>query len=109
MSLHDLTREDRLKLMGFVCSFAWADLEIQDDEANLVRKLVAQLELDGAEAEQVEAWLKVPPRADDVDPNDIPYEHRQLFLNVAMDMVRADGQVEPNEMENLSLLEQLLR
>lgn len=109
MSLHDLTREDRLKLMGFVCSFAWADLEIQDDERSLVRKLVAQLELDGDEAEQVESWLKVPPRADDLDPNDIPLEHRQLFLNIAMDMVRADGQVDPDEMENLSLLEQLLR
>ena len=27
-----LTREDRLRLMKFVCSFAWADLEIQDEE-----------------------------------------------------------------------------
>ncbi|MCB9691799.1 MAG: TerB family tellurite resistance protein [Alphaproteobacteria bacterium] len=95
--------------MGFVCSFAWADLEIQDDERSMVRKLVKQLELDEEEAAQVEAWLVLPPRADDVDPNDIPTEHRQLFLNVAMDMVRADGHVEPDEMENLSLLEQLLR
>ncbi len=109
MSLHDLTKEERLKLMGFVCSFAWADLEIQDDERELVRKLVRQLELDEEEAAQVEAWLKVPPRADELDPNDIPFEHRQLFLNTAMDMVRADGQVEPHEMENLSLLERLLR
>lgn len=109
MPLTQLTKDERLKLMGFVCSFAWADLEVQDDERSLVRRLVQQLELDGEEAAQVEAWLEVPPRGEDVDPNDIPLEHRQLFLNVAMDMVRADGQVEPNEMENLSLLEQLLR
>ena len=98
MSLKDLTREERLKLMGFVCSFAWADLEIQDDERSMVRKLVKQLELDEEEAAQVEAWLVLPPRADDVDPNDIPTEHRQLFLNVAMDMVRADGHVEPDDL-----------
>lgn len=109
MSLKELSREERLKLMGFVCSFAWADLEIQDDERSLVRKLVQQLELDGEEAAKVESWLEVPPRAEEIDPNDIPLEHRQLFLNVAMDIVRADGQVEPDEMENLSLLEQLLR
>jgi uncharacterized tellurite resistance protein B-like protein len=109
MSLTQLTKDERLKLMGFVCSFAWADLEIQDDERSLVRKLVKQLELDDEETAQVEAWLEIPPRGEDVDPNDIPLEHRQLFLKVAMDMVGADGQIEPNEMENLSLLEQLLR
>lgn len=109
MSLHDLPKEDRLKLMGFVCSFAWADLEIADDERNMVRKLVRQLELDDDEAQQVEAWLEVPPRAEDVDPNDIPDEHKQIFLSVALQMVGADGVVDQAEMENLSLLEQLLR
>ena len=109
MSLQNLSKAERLRLMGFVCSFAWADLEVQDDERSLVRKLLKQLDLDGDEEAQVEAWLKVPPRAEEIDPNDIPLEHRQTFLSVAMDVVRADGQVEPNEMENLSLLEQLLR
>ena len=98
-----------MKLMGFVCSFAWADLEIQDGEREMVRKLVSQLELEEDEAAQVEQWLVVPPRAEDVDPNDIPFEHRQIFLNVALQMVGADGKIDPDEMENLSLLEQLLR
>ncbi len=109
MSLNELPKDDRMKLMGFVCSFAWADLEIQDGEREMVRKLVSQLELEEDEAAQVERWLEVPPRAEDVDPNDIPLEHRQIFLNVALQMVGADGNVDPDEMENLSLLEQLLR
>jgi uncharacterized tellurite resistance protein B-like protein len=109
MSLNELPKEDRLKLMSFVCSFAWADLEIQDGEREMVRKLVSQLSLEEDEAAQVEAWLEVPPRAEELDPNDIPYEHRQLFLNVALQMVGADGVVDSAEMENLSLLEQLLR
>lgn len=109
MSIHELPKQDRLRLMGFVCSFAWADLEVQEGERALVRKLVGQLELDSDESAQVEAWLKVPPRAEDVDPNDIPAEHKQIFLNIALQMVGADGNVDPDEMENLSLLEQLLR
>ena len=109
MSIHELPKQDRLRLMGFVCSFAWADLEVQEGERELVRKLVRQLELDADESQQVEAWLKIPPRAEDVDPNDIPAEHKQIFLNIALQMVGADGNVDPDEMENLSLLEQLLR
>ena len=109
MSFKELPKQDRLRLMSFVCSFAWADLEIQDGERDMVRKLVRQLELEEDEAAQVEAWLEVPPRAEDLDPNDIPMEHRQIFLNVALQMVGADGVVDQAEMENLSLLEQLLR
>lgn len=109
MSINELPKEDRLRLMGFVCSFAWADLEIQEGERDLVRKLVRQLDLSDDESQQVEAWLEVPPRAEDVDPNDIPAEHKQIFLNIALQMVGADGNVDQAEMENLSLLEQLLR
>ena len=109
MPLKELPKEDRLKLMSFVCSFAWADLEIQEGERDMVRKLISQLGLEEDEASQVEEWLKVPPRAEDLDPNDIPFEHRQLFLNIALQMVGADGVVDSAEMENLSLLEQLLR
>lgn len=109
MHINELPKEDRLRLMGFVCSFAWADLEIQEGERDLVRKLVRQLDLSDDESKQVEAWLEVPPRAEDVDPNDIPAEHKQIFLNIALQMVGADGNVDQAEMENLSLLEQLLR
>lgn len=109
MTLEDLTVEERLRLLCFVCSFAWSDLEIADSEKAQVRKLVEDLEMPEAEREQVERWLKVPPRPEEIDPTDIPREHRQIFLAEAMKMVSADGKVEPNEMENLALFEQLLR
>ena len=69
----------------------------------------AELELDTEEASQVEGWLKIPPRPEDIDPNDIPESHRQVFLNTMLQVVGADGHVDAREMENLSLLEQLLR
>jgi len=107
--LDALNREDRLQLMRFVCSFAWADLEIRDEEREFIVKMVVRLGLDDEEQEQVAEWLEVPPRADDLDPADIPKEHRQLFLDAAKAMIMSDGNIEDVEAENLIILDQLLR
>lgn len=107
--LDALDREDRLRLMRFVCSFAWADLEIRPQERELISSLVERLDLNESEQAQVTEWLLVPPAADDLDPADIPREHRQLFLDVAKTIVMSDGNLEEVEVENLLILEQLLR
>ena len=107
--IKDLDHEARLRLVRFVCSFAWADLEVQDAERALVMKMLEQLELDDDERDQAERWLKLPPRPEDVDPMDIPLEHRQLFLNTILQVVGADGVVDSKEMETLSIFEKLLR
>ena len=107
--LDALNREDRLQLMRFVCSFAWADLEIADAERDFIVKMVVRLGLDEEEQEQVAQWLEVPPRADDLDPADVPKEHRRLFLDAAKAMILSDGNVEDVEAENLIILDQLLR
>ncbi len=103
-----LSSEDRLRLMKFVCSFVWADLEVKDSERKFVTRMTKKLHLDGAEARLVQAWLEVPPRAEDVDPTTIPREHRQLFLDTIRDVITADGEVAQDEWENLALFEQLL-
>lgn len=107
--LETLDREDRLRLMKFICSFAWADLEIQDEERDFVNRLVEQLELDDKERDQVEEWLKLPPTADELDPAEIPKAHRQLFLDTARAMIVADGRIDPDEAENFALFELLVR
>ncbi|MEQ1571350.1 MAG: TerB family tellurite resistance protein [Myxococcota bacterium] len=109
MTLDDLDEESRLRLVRFVCSFAWADLEVQDAERNLVLKLLGELGLDQDEKDQAERWLKVPPAPEDVDPMDIPLDHRQIFLNTVLQVVGADGVVDTKEMETLSIFEKLLR
>lgn len=106
--LDSLDREDRLRLMRFICSFAWADLEIRPEEKDLIVRMVDRLDLDDEDREQVAEWLQVPPRPDDVDPADIPREHRRLFLDAARAMILSDGNVEDIEAENLIILEQLL-
>ncbi|UCH28598.1 MAG: TerB family tellurite resistance protein [Myxococcales bacterium] len=107
--LDALTREDRLQLMRFVCSFAWADLEVTAMEREFIVTMVDRLDLDDDEREQVASWLEVPPRADDLDPADVPREHRQLFLDAARAMILSDGEVDDVEAENLVILDQLLR
>lgn len=107
--LDALNREDRLQLMRFVCSFAWADLEVSDEEREFIVKMVIRLGLNEEEQDQVAQWLEVPPRADELDPADIPREHRKLFLDAAKAMILSDGTVEDAEAENLIILDQLLR
>jgi uncharacterized tellurite resistance protein B-like protein len=109
MQIRDLDTESRLRLVRFVCSFAWADLEVQDAERALVMRMLDQLELDAEEKAQAERWLKLPPAPEDVDPLDIPEEHRQLFLNTILEVVGADGRVDTKEIETLSIFEKLLR
>lgn len=103
-----LSSEERLRLMKFVCSFVWADLEVKDSERKFVTKMAKKLHLDANESALVKAWLEVPPRPEEVDPTDIPREHRQLFLDTIRDAITADGEVSPDEWEELSLFEQLL-
>ena len=107
--MKQLDREDRLRLMKFICSFAWADLEIQDAERDFVKKLVTELELDDEEKAQVEAWLDVPPRAEELDPAEIPRSHREIFLETARAMIVADGRIDEDEAENFALFEALVR
>jgi uncharacterized tellurite resistance protein B-like protein len=104
-----LTKHDRLQLLRFVCSFAWADFEVQPEEREYVARLIRKLHMTPDEAEQVEKWLKVPPRPDEVDPTKIPREHRELFLNTVRELVMADGVLAPEEQENLRLFEELVR
>ena len=107
--MQKLSAKDRLRLMKFVCSFVWADLEVHSSERKFVQKMIKKLRLDEAEAAQVKGWLTVPPPPEEVDPTQIPKEHRQMFLDTIRDVITADGQVAPDEWENLALFEQLLQ
>lgn len=94
--------------MKFVCSFAWADLEIHPKERRFIADLIRRLELDPEEARQVARWLHVPPSPDEIDPTDVPLEHRSIFLTSVVGIIESDGVVTEEERENLALLESLL-
>lgn len=106
--LDDLDAPQRLLLIKFVCSFAWADLEVRAEERAFVARLVQRLELDAGERQQVREWLDRPPLPDSVDPMTIPSPHRRSFLAAIEGVVAADGEVSAEERESLAVLQDLL-
>ncbi len=107
LKLKSLPRDERLLLLKFVCSFVWADLEVDDAERLFVWDLVRQAELHADEERLVREWLRSPPS--DVDPAAVPVHHRRQFVEAAREAVEANGRVTEVERESLELLDQLLR
>lgn len=107
--LDTLDRDARLQLMKFVCSFAWADLDVNESERDYVHNLIKRLELDDEESAAVESWLSAPPDPEDVDPQEIPVAHREIFMKTMLEMIAADGELAEAETENYNLLSQLVR
>ena len=97
-----------MRLMKFVCSFAWADLEVNARERAFVADLLRRLELDSLERAEVEGWLAVPPRPESVDPTTIPVAHREIFLAAIRGIIEADGRIDSEEVESLTIFRQLL-
>jgi len=93
--LDQLNRKERLRLMKFVCSFAWADLEVQPEERDFVESMVKRLALDEEDRQQVLGWLVRPPEPESVDPTAVPPSHRH-------------GKVAPEEYESFRIFEDLL-
>lgn len=99
----------RLNLMRFVCSFVWTDLKVHQQERDLVMRIAGRLGLTDVESQQVQRWLQIPPPIDEVDPSQVPPEHRALFLNAAEMAIKADGRVVPAERDSLALFKDLLK
>ena len=104
-----LSREHRLLLLRFVCSFAWADGRVLPAERALVQRYVEKLGLDAQEEAQVRAWLERPPPPESVDPSAIPAEHRSLFVHALESVISVDGDVATVERERLLALAKRLR
>jgi uncharacterized tellurite resistance protein B-like protein len=107
--LRELTREERLLLLKFVCSFAWADSRIHPQEREFISRLIHRLNLNDEEQRQVDAWLADPPSPDSVDPSLVPKEHRTKFLRAIESVIAVDGEISPTEREQLILFARLLR
>ena len=106
--MDQLNRDDRLRLVKFVCSFAWADLEIHPEERIFVDHIVRSLELNDEDQSKVAGWMKIPPSPESIDPTRIPLAQRQLFIDSIEGVIASDGEVAPEERENLALLKELL-
>lgn len=106
--LENLDRRDRLRLVEFVCSFAWADLEIRPEERVFIGRLIQRLGLGEDENLQVQKWLDRPPRLDDLDPTSIPVAHRRFFVEAIEGLIESDGEVADEERESFEVFKRLL-
>ncbi len=106
--IQKLDHQQRLQLMKFVCTFAWADLHVHPEERAYVERLVSRLGFEPEEVQQVQAWLLSPPPEESVDPTNIPQEHKRVFLAAIDGVVAADGVIAPEERESVRLLKELL-
>ena len=106
--LENLADDDKLRLLRFLCSFAWADLNVGVPERKLVVDLIRRFGLRAEDAAMAAGWLDHPPNEDDIDPTDIPREHRQLVLDAVLEMVGVDGRVDSMEAESYAVLEALM-
>lgn len=104
-----LDHSQRMRLLQFVCTFAWTDLKVSQAERDVVMRLCGRWGLDAADTKRVQGWLQVPPPIDEVDPTTIPREHRKLFLEAAELIVRADQRIDPREIETLAIFRDLLK
>ncbi|MEZ4225975.1 MAG: TerB family tellurite resistance protein [Polyangiaceae bacterium] len=102
--LTGLDRAQRLQLLRFVCASAWADLEIKEGERAFVERLVKRMDLDDADRREVEGWLHVAPPPSDVNPTQVPEEHRRLFFEAARAVLYADGHASDEEQAHLEEL-----
>ena len=107
-NLAQLTPPERLQLLKFVCAAVWADLEVSEPERLYILGLSLRLGLPDDELLQVREWLEKPPTADELDPAQVPPEHRKLLLEAVTAAISVDGVVDPRERESLRLLQELI-
>ena len=108
MELQSLTLQEKLDLLAFASAFAWADLEIQHQERRIYMAIVDEMGLVDNEREIALSLLSSPPRAEQIDPMNIPVEHRTLFLSTAHNIILADNELKATETSMLDLLRSIL-
>jgi uncharacterized tellurite resistance protein B-like protein len=106
--LKELSERERLQLLEFICAFAWADLEVQPEEWQRVRKVIERLHIPKKEREHVLEWLVVPPDPEEIDPQSIPEEHRDIFLRAVEEIIGADHEVKRGEASQLDVFRKIL-
>lgn len=107
--LDQLSREERLLLLEFVCAYAWTDLEIQDGERRFVEGLMRRLNLSEEDRVEVEQWLSIAPPPADIDPARVPPQHRRTFIEAVRAVMYADGAIDDEERELFEKLKAALQ
>jgi uncharacterized tellurite resistance protein B-like protein len=103
-----LSRDERMLLLRFVCAFAWTDLEIKEGERKFVTRLMDRMQLPAEDRAEAEAYLHVAPSPEATNPKLVPPEHRRIFIDAVRALIYADGSVDAEERERFEKLQAAL-
>jgi uncharacterized tellurite resistance protein B-like protein len=103
-----LSRDDRMLLLRFVCAFAWTDLTIHDGERKFVERLIERMQLSTDDRSEALAYLHVAPSPEATNPKLVPKEHRRIFLESVRALIYADGDVDTEERDRFEKLKTAL-
>ena len=103
MGTEELTAAERLELMRFLCSFAWADGEVQAQERVLLEQILGGLGLEAEARAKATTWLFSPPDMAGFDFGAIAPGKRQLFLDKAFAVASAHGGIAADELRHLKM------
>ena len=107
MDLNELNAGARRSLMMLACHAAWSDLAVVQAERDVVTALAKRLQLDEAALADVNRWLAGPPP--EIDPYDLPREHKEVLCATLLEVVEADGVLAPEECETLRLVREFMQ
>jgi len=103
MNADDLTEAERIELMRFMCSFAWADGEVQAGERVVLERVLNSLNLNPDDRAKAETWLSEAPDMTAFDFAAIPAKTRGVFVDHAFEVASADGGLAVEEMRHLKM------
>ena len=93
-----------MQLFKYMCAFAWADMEIQHQEREMIERLIISLELSNDQRQTVLQWLDQPNTIPEIDPYDVNPDFREQIYQAAQAVVLSDGELTFNERDMLALL-----
>lgn len=103
MHTDDLTESERLELMRFLCSFAWADGVVQPQEKTVLERILGSLELSAEAHAEAEGWLTAAPSVQGRALRSIDEKKRATFIDGAYEVAAADGEIAADELEHLKM------
>ena len=100
--------EDHLMMyFQYLCAFAWADREIQQEERDMIVRNMDTLSVSEEQRSQILGWLEIPPDGALIDPYTVPRGFRNLIYNAAQAIVMSDGELHPLEKDMLDMLKEI--
>jgi len=105
--INHLPERERVRLLGFVCALAWADLEVNERELRFVEHACRSMRIGRKGMAKVHRWIDAPPHPEEVDPQAIPMKYRGLFVATAkrfVETVRFDREAH----EQMAIFEELM-